>query len=178
MKKISWLDELAFRLSYGYTGSIDKNALPFGVMTFMSTDEYFGYDIPTYIQPKNPSVKWQNKEDRSVGVDFALLNRRIRGTVNYYNNVTRNLLDTKNLPISVGVSSIKYNSSSVRNYGWEFSMNSQVLRTRELFWKVDFNVGMNKSKVIKTYYKDISEVPKGYDKTTPVEGASTNAWFG
>lgn len=24
MKKISWLDELAFRLSYGYTGSIDK----------------------------------------------------------------------------------------------------------------------------------------------------------
>ena len=43
MKKISWLDELAFRLSYGYTGSIDKNALPFGVMTFMSTDEYFGY---------------------------------------------------------------------------------------------------------------------------------------
>ena len=176
MKKISWLDELAFRLSYGYTGSIDKNALPFGVMTFMSTDEYFGYDIPTYIQPKNPSVKWQKKEDRSVGVDFALLNRRIRGTVNYYNNVTRNLLDTKNLPISVGVSSIKYNSSSVRNYGWEFSMNSQVLRTRELFWKVDFNVGMNKSKVIKTYY--ISEVPKGYDKTTPVEGASTNAWFG
>ena len=82
MKKISWLDELAFRLSYGYTGSIDKNALPFGVMTFMSTDEYFGYDIPTYIQPKNPSVKWQKKEDRSVGVDFALLNRRIRGTVN------------------------------------------------------------------------------------------------
>ena len=70
----------------------------------------------------------------------------------------------------MGVSSIKYNSSSVRNYGWEFSMNSQVLRTRELFWKVDFNVGMNKSKVIKTYYKDISEVLKGYDKTTPVEG--------
>ena len=32
--------------------------------------------------------------------------------------------------------------------------------------------------MIKTYYKDISEVPKGYDKTTPVEGASTNAWFG
>lgn len=178
MKKISWLDELAFRLSYGYTGSIDKNALPFGVMTFMSKDEYFGYDIPTYIQPKNPSVKWQKKEDRSVGVDFALLNRRIRGTVNYYNNVTRNLLDTKNLPISVGVSSIKYNSSSVRNYGWEFSMNSQVIRTKDLYWKVDFNVGMNRSKVIKTYYKDISEVPKGYDKTTPVEGASTNAWFG
>ena len=73
-----------------------------------------------------------------LGVDFALLNRRIRGTVNYYNNVTRNLLDTKNLPISVGVSSIKYNSSSVRNYGWEFSMNSQVIRTKDLYWKVDF----------------------------------------
>ena len=178
IKKVSWLDELSFRLSYGYTGSIDKNALPFGVMTYSTTDEYFGYDIPTYIQPKNPSVKWQKKEDRSVGIDFALLKRRVRGTVNYYNNVTRNLLDTKNLPISVGVSSIKYNSSSVRNYGWEFSMNTQVVRAKDLFWRVDFNVGMNKSKVIETYYKDISEIPKGYDKTTPVKGASTNAWFG
>ncbi len=178
IKKVSWLDELSFRLSYGYTGSIDKNALPFGVMTYSTTDEYFEYDIPTYIQPKNPSVKWQKKEDRSVGVDFALLKRRVRGTVNYYNNVTRNLLDTKKLPISVGVSSIKYNSSSVRNYGWEFSMNSQIIRAKDLYWRVDFNVGMNKSKVIETYYKDISEVPKGYDKTTPVKGASTNAWFG
>lgn len=178
MKDVSWVDELAFRVSYGYTGSIDKNALPFGVMTFSTTDEYFGYDVPTYIQPKNPSVKWQKKEDRSVGVDFAFLNRRLRGTVNYYNNVTRNLLDTKDLPISVGVSSIKYNSSSVRNFGWEFSVNSQVVRAKDWLWRVDFNMGINKSKVIDTYYKDITEVPKGYDKTTPIEGASTNAWFG
>ena len=95
MQKVSWLNELAFRFSYGFTGSIDKNALPFGVMTFSTTDEYFGYDIPSYIQPKNPSVKWQKKEDRSFGIDFAFLNHRIRGTINYYNNVTRNLLDTK-----------------------------------------------------------------------------------
>ena len=85
MKKRSWINELAFRFSYGYTGSIDKNALPFGVMTFSSTAKYFGYDIPTYIQPKNPSVKWQKKEDRSLGMDIALLSNRIRATINYYN---------------------------------------------------------------------------------------------
>ena len=178
MKKLPWINEMAFRFSYGYTGSIDKNALPFGVMTFSTTDEYFGYDIPTYIQPKNPSVKWQKKEDRSAGIDFALLNHRIRATVNYYNNVTRNLLDTKDLPISVGVSSIKYNSSSVRNYGWEFSVNSRIVRAKEWVWSVNVNMGINKSKVIDTYFKDISEVPKAYDKTTPIEGESTNAWFG
>ena len=178
MQKVSWLNELAFRFSYGFTGSIDKNALPFGVMTFSTTDEYFGYDIPSYIQPKNPSVKWQKKEDRSFGIDFAFLNHRIRGTVNYYNNVTRNLLDTKDLPISVGVNSIKYNSSSVRNYGWELSLDSRIVRAKEFAWSVGLNMGMNKSKVIDTYYKDISEVPKGSDKTTPIEGASTNAWFG
>ena len=178
MKKRSWINELAFRFSYGYTGSIDKNALPVGVMTFSSTAKYFGYDIPTYIQPKNPSVKWQKKEDRSLGMDIALLSNRIRATINYYNNVTRNLLDTKELPISVGVSSIKYNSSSVRNYGWEFSMNSQIIRVKELMWSVGFNMGINKSKVIDTYYKDISEVPKGFDRTTPIEGSSTSAWFG
>ena len=34
MKKLSWLHELAFRVSYGYTGSIDKRALPFNVLYY------------------------------------------------------------------------------------------------------------------------------------------------
>lgn len=178
MKNVKWLSEAGIRFSYGYTGSIDKNALPFGVITYMTTDEYYGVRIPSYIQPKNPSVKWQKKQDRSLGFDLAFLGYRIRTTINYYNNVTRDLLDQKTLPISVGVNSIKCNSSSVRNYGWEFSLFTRNIATRDFTWNTSLNISANKSKVLESYYKNIDDVPKGYSKTEPIEGEDVNAWFG
>lgn len=178
MKNIKWLDETGIRFSYGYTGSIDKNALPFAVMTYMSTDKYYGIRIPTFIEPKNPSVKWQKKQDRSLGFDLAFLKYRIKATVNYYNNVTRDLLDQKTLPISVGVSSVKCNTSSVRNYGWELSLATRNIQYKDFSWTTSLNMSANKSKVLESYYKSIEDVPPGYDKTEPIEGEDTNAWFG
>lgn len=178
MKNIKWLSETGIRFSYGYTGSIDKNALPFGVMTYMTTDEYYGVRLPSYIQPKNPSVKWQKKQDRSLGFDLAFLEYRIRATINYYNNVTRDLLDNKTLPISVGVNTIKCNSSSIRNYGWELTLSTRNIQSKDFTWTTSLNMSMNKSKVLESYYKSVDAIPKGYDRTEPVEGEDTNAWFG
>lgn len=178
MKELSWVHELAFRASYGYTGSIDKRALPYNVLSYSMASEFFNTLIPSHIAPKNPSVKWQQKEDRSFGLDAAFFQGRIRANVNYYNNVTRNLLDQKTLPISVGISTIQNNSSSVRNSGWEVNFYSSNVQTRDFRWVTSFNFSLNRSKVLKSYYKSIQEIPKGYEKTEPVEGTSTNSWLG
>ncbi len=178
MKKFSWLHELAFRASYGYTGSIDKRALPFNVLAYEMASTFFNTLIPSHISPKNPSVKWQQKEDRSFGLDMAFFKGRLRTNVNYYNNVTRNLMDWKTLPISVGISSIQYNSSSVRNSGWEVNFYSSSAYARDFRWSATFNFALNRSKVLKSYYKSIQEIPKGYEKTEPVEGTSTKSWLG
>lgn len=178
MKNIQWLNETGIRFSYGYTGSIDKNALPFGVMTYLTTDKHYGIRVPSYIQPKNPSVKWQKKQDRSLGFDLAFLEYRIRTTINYYNNVTRDLLDQKTLPISVGVNTIKCNSSSVRNYGWELTLSTRNIQLKDFTWTTSLNMSMNRSKVLESYYKSAATVPKGYSKTEPIEGEDTNSWFG
>ena len=41
-----------------------------------------------------------------------------------------------------------------------------------------FNFSLNRSKVLKSYYKSVQDIPKGYEKTEPVEGTSTNSWLG
>ena len=178
IRKASWLNELAFRVSYGYTGSIDKRALPFNVMSYQISSTFFNTLIPSHIAPKNPSVKWQQKEDRSFGLDLALFKGRIRTNVNYYNNITRNLLDQKTLPISVGINNIKHNSSSLRNSGWEVNFYSANIRTPDFTWVMNLNFAVNRSKVLKSYYKSIQDFPKGYERTEPVEGSSTNSWLG
>ena len=172
------INELAFRFSYGYTGSIDKNALPFNVLSYSMSSEFFGVDIPSYIRPKNPSIKWQKKQDRSLGVDMGFFRSRIRATFNYYNNVTRDLLDSKSLPASVGIRVIRYNSSSIRNSGIEFSLNTVNVRTSDFLWTTSLNISHNWNKIIESYYKKVEDVPIGFSRTEPVEGTSTNSWIG
>lgn len=178
MTRFGWINELAFRVSYGYTGSIDKTALPFNVLSYLMSSKFLDMDIPSYISPKNPSIKWQKKQDRSFGVDMAFFRNRIRATVNYYNNVTRDLLDSKTLPVSVGISTIRYNSSSVRNYGVEVSLHTVNIRKRDFTWTTSLNFANNKSRIIESFYKNVQDVPKGYGRTEPVEGTSTNSWIG
>ena len=167
MTRFGWINELAFRVSYGYTGSIDKTALPFNVLSYLMSSKFLDMDIPSYISPKNPSIKWQKKQDRSFGVDMAFFRNRIRATVNYYNNVTRDLLDSKTLPVSVGISTIRYNSSSVRNYGVEVSLHTVNIRKRDFTWTTSLNFANNKSRIIESFYKNVQDVPKGYGRTEP-----------
>lgn len=179
MKRFEWLNELAFRISYGYTGSIDKNALPFNVLSYMmSSKKFFDVDIPSYISPKNPSIKWQKKQDRSFGIDMGFFSNRVRLTLNYYNNVIRDLLDSKTLPASVGITTIRFNSSSVRNYGFEVNLHTENIRKRDFLWSTYLNFSNNKSRIIESFYKNVQDVPKGYERTEPVEGTSTNSWIG
>lgn len=176
--KCSWMNELALRFSYGYTGSIDKQALPYNVLSYAFSHDFLGYEVPSNIRPKNPSIKWQKKQDRNFGVDVAVLKNRIRATFNYYNNVMRNVLDTKTLPISVGINSIRFNSASMRNYGFEVNLRTINLRYKDFSWSTNLNIAINRNKILESYYKKISDIPLGYGSTEPVEGTSAHSWLG
>ena len=93
MKRWMWVDQFAVRGGFGYTGSIDKNALPFVVMTLGQSVIYDGQTVPTSFSYPNPNVKWQTKQDMNVGLDLSLFDYRLELGVNYYNNITRDVLD-------------------------------------------------------------------------------------
>ena len=65
MRNVAFVNVLSLRGSYGFTGSIDRNAYPFTLMSFGELHYYEGIQVPTRITPGNPSVRWQKKEDRS-----------------------------------------------------------------------------------------------------------------
>ena len=178
MKNVDWLSQLALRFSYGYTGSIDKNALPYNVLSYLVSKKFMDVVIPSYVEPKSPSIKWQKKQDRSFGLEMAFFKNRFQVIVNYYNNVIRDLLDSKTLPASSGLTTVRYNSSSVMNEGWEFNMRSVIFSSRKFSWSTSLNLSTNRSKVIESYYKSIDDIPLGKSKTEPVQGTSTNSWLG
>ena len=178
MEKLEWISQMAFRVSYGYTGSIDKSALPYNVLSYTTSNKFMDTVIPSYVSPKSPPIKWQKKEDRSLGLELAFCKNRYQVIINYYNNIIRDLLDNKTLPASSGITNVRYNSSSVMNEGWELNLQTVNFSTRDFSWSTSLNVSTNRSKIIESFYKSIEDIPKGMAKTEPVQGTSTNSWLG
>ena len=134
MTRFGFINQLAIRASYGFVGSIDRNALPFSVLRKVSNYSYNGEKIMDRYDPSNPSIKWQRQENRNIGFDASLFNNRINLVVNYYNNDTRNLLDDKKIAASTGRISVTANVASVNNKGWEISLRTLNIRTDDLSW--------------------------------------------
>ena len=183
MKVFSFVDVFSLRGSYGYTGSIDHNAYPFTLLEYGNLSyEYEGIKVPNKITPGNPSIKWQRKQDRSIGFDFSLFRNRLNGSVNYYNNVTRDLLDTKKVAWSAGRGEVKANVASLRNAGWEFSLSTVNIDYKTFRWSTSFNISVNRNKILETYYKNVADLPvisKNYSSESYyVEGQPVSAWYG
>ena len=183
MKRFAWIDVLSIRGSYGFTGSIDHNAYPFTILKYGSSSyRYNGDKIPSRITPGNPSIKWQRKEDRSIGLDFSLLRNRINGTVNYYNNETRDLLDRKKIAVSSGRKEVKANVASLNNKGWEVSLSTVNINYKTFRWSTSFNIAVNKNRVTDTYYQAVDELSSisrnNSSQAYFVKGQPTEAWYG
>ncbi len=159
MQNIDFVDVLSLRGSFGYTGSIDRNSLPFTYMTFQSILYYDGAMMPTDVNWRNPNVKWQKKLDRNIGLNASLFKNKFNIELNYYNNKVTDLLDDKQLPISTGISTIRANVASVTNSGFELDLNTVVLNTSDWRWTLSFNLSKNSNKITETFYKNILELP-------------------
>ena len=87
--------------------------------------------------------------DRSwnVGVDFGVLKNRLRGSFDFYNKETRDLLISRVLPPSAGFPSIYYNSGNLLNRGIEFSLEADIIQTKDFTWTFGGNIGKNNPKI-------------------------------
>lgn len=180
MQSLNVVDELSFRAGFGYTGSIDKNALPFVVLTLGQSVLYDGLTVPTSFTFPNPNVKWQTKQDFNLGMDLALWGRKLELGVNYYSNITRDVLDNKALAASSGRSDVIENVANIVNRGVEIDLGVTLLQTHAVQWYAKANAAFNHNELKNTYYKNLSELPvrtRG-DGTAFVEGYPVGGWFG
>lgn len=107
---------------------------------------------------ENRSLKWETTDTKNIGIDFGLLNNRLSGALNYYNNQTEELLITKALPPSAGLIDPILNVGKIRNSGFEIELNWSD-RKRDFEYNVGFNLTTIKNKVVEL--ADANQVLKG-----------------
>lgn len=146
------VSEFALRGSYGFTGNIDRSAYPFSTITFGGTDAYKGNIYATGFTYPNPTVTWERKRDRNIGLDLGLWKDRIHLTADYYSNRTEDVLSELQVPRSTGRTSVVANGGTVQNDGIEIYLNVKWVNRPDFSFSTSANVSRNKNVIKKSLY--------------------------
>lgn len=127
MKESKWLDNLKLRASIGYSGS--QNFAPYQAIAsyLYFTDKTFDDVIGAYLKGlPNPDLKWQQTEDKNIGMDLSLLHK-LDITFDYYIKNTSNLLTPISVVPSNGFDSYTENLGKSKNQGVELRVNYRAI---------------------------------------------------
>jgi len=168
MKNITTIDNLKLRASYGVTGNQGSN--PYQTLGALSANYYnFGttaggqsaaYVVSTLA---NPDLTWQSTAELNLGLDFGILHDRITGTIDVYNQNTKNIIVNNILPPSNGATSQISNLGKTNDKGLEFSVHSINIESRNGFtWTTDFNISFDRNKVTSLPNGSSADIPDGW----------------
>ena len=147
MQNIESISELKLRASYGELGN---NRL----------DSYFPY-IQLFETGYNeldntgvvlggavdPNLFWEKTASANYGLEIGFLKNRIMATVDYYSKESVDLVYAKPLPGSTGNTSITTNIGALKNYGWEFTLNTRNIVTPDFLWTTNLNFSLDKNEI-------------------------------
>ena len=148
----SWLDNLKLRLSLGTSGNDQIASGLTETLWTTGTAVVNGENITTYVPAKtlgNPDLKWETTTSRNIGLDFSFWNGKLRGSLDYYHNSTKDVLMLVPCDPTSGFSFQMQNVAKTSNRGIELSLNYEIVRQKD--WHLSFGLtyNYNKNKVDK-----------------------------
>jgi TonB-linked SusC/RagA family outer membrane protein len=151
MRGLTFLNSLKLRGSYGTTGNTAIN--PYQTEGTLASRLYtFGTTRVRGYKPgsiPNPDLGWEKTDQTDVGIDYAIFNSRISGTIDGYKYNTHDLLLTRLLPVTSGFTQTLQNIGATKNTGVEVSLSTLNIRNwRGLSWTSDVNWSHNKNEIV------------------------------
>lgn len=147
MKGISWIDFLKFRASHGLNGND-------GGISYYAWQVLYDYRNnaaePGYIQnttPGNPELTWETTVQTDLGLEFAFLNNRIRGSVDWFNKKSKDLIYSLQLAPSTGYVDQDRNVGDLYNRGFEFDLNLSLFESKNFSAGLNLNASLIKNRI-------------------------------
>ena len=144
-----WLDQLKLRYSFGTAGN---NNIPSGQLlkTYAaSTSSWISQSTNIFTAGKvmnNPDLTWETTYTHNVGMDFSFYQGKLSGSLEVYQNDTKNLLINFPIPGS-GYDSQYQNVGSTRNRGAELTLNMPLVQKKDFSLNIGGNIAYNRNRV-------------------------------
>ena len=189
-KRPEWLTSTKVRFSWGKNGnrSLANSYLSLAnlgaglgaTMNYLNPDGSVATDMKYLMMDRlaNPGLQWEKTESFNIGLDFAVLDNRLSGSIDYYFKKTHDMIMSQRLPNFSGFSSIYTNLGEIQNTGVELSFSSVNIDRPNFRWTSTLNFSFNANKINHLYY----EYEDVIDNTGNVIGKKemddkTNGWF-
>lgn len=138
------------RLSYGVNGNVSDEFIgPYTLQGSYTSARYNGNVGNLLNNLPNPGLRWEKSNTFEAGVDLNFFNNRLTTAWTYYNRLTSDKYAKITLPSHVGVGSYLSNNGQIRNKGFEFEVNYQVVNNKDWQWKLGLNGSYNKNIIVK-----------------------------
>lgn len=158
-------DDIKLRAGYGVTGSQPSQS--FLGVPLLGYGDYYLYNgqwiralQPT--QNSNSKLKWEEKHEYDVGVDFSVLNYRLNASVDYYYRLIKGLLYDYTVPSPPNLyTTTRANVGEMSNAGLELMVNAIPFRTKDFEWNSTLTFSTNSNK-LKSLSNDLYQTSSDY----------------
>jgi TonB-dependent starch-binding outer membrane protein SusC len=151
LRNALWVNDLKLRLGVGVTGN--SAIAPYstqgavGPLFYPFINSTTAGSLPSGTLA-NQTLAWEKTTQYNVGIDFSILNRRISGVLDVYTSNTPNLLLQRSIPTVTGYNTIYANIGATANKGFDFSLNTVNLQTRDFMWSTTTNLSFQKEHIV------------------------------
>jgi len=147
------LDDFSFRASYGQSGNAPRRDY-----TFYNTYNTYTWNyqnqsgvVPSNMELKN--LRWETISGMNLGTNISLFKGRLRSDIEIYRNRTTNLFfDGLQIAAINGFNSVNMNVGTLDNEGWELSLWTIPVKTKN--WTIGFDLNLSQNQNV---LREISE---------------------
>jgi TonB-dependent starch-binding outer membrane protein SusC len=158
MQHISVINDLKVRVGYGITGTPPQD-LFLGVARLgysgytLSNGRWVPQLVP--VSNPNPNLRWEEKSELNVGLDFSLYNGRIGGSLDAYKRKVDGLLYQFPVPTPPNLFGTTWaNVGIMENKGVEAIVNVIPVTSKDFTWSTSVNFSTNTNKLVSLSNQD------------------------
>ncbi|MCG8579341.1 MAG: TonB-dependent receptor [Bacteroidales bacterium] len=170
MPELSWLNYAKLRASYGTSGNSSiGNYESFGL--YGSGANYSGYPGLSPVQLENQDIRWEKNAALNIGMEATVFNR-LDASIEWYTRQSEDLLFDKPLSAGKGFPSIKTNLATMKNSGFEATLNYTAIKNNNFTYDIGGNISMYSNEIVDMTTEQIKSGTKIVE-----EGASLYQFF-
>jgi TonB-linked SusC/RagA family outer membrane protein len=151
---IKTVDLLKIRAGYGEVGNSNTGNGTNNIVFNSGANYSFGGNQAIYpgaVVPYevDPNLTWETMKEFDLGVDFAMFNNRLTGSVDYYNRQSTDIILPVTIPRVLSSQSVYVNSGTVSNIGQELTLRWADEITDKFTYYIGANFSHNQNKLEK-----------------------------
>ncbi|KMQ68209.1 membrane protein [Chryseobacterium sp. FH2] len=148
IKDLNFFNQLTLRASYGGQGN-DKLKTYYAYQSLYKFYNNLGEPGTVASNLPTPDLKWETNLNLNLGLEFTILNNRIKGNIEYFKRQSQDLLFEMPMAPSLGFTGFQANIGTLQNTGFEFSLFTTPFKTQDFEWNVDVNLSTLSNKITK-----------------------------